>query len=64
MLRRLLIRYEWLIFMGIVLIAMSISNVLGLTDVDWGWCWVIAGCIVVGEGIIELYYESKAPKEE
>tara|TARA_Y100000992_G_C21143857_1_gene432728 strand:- start:385 stop:579 length:195 start_codon:yes stop_codon:yes gene_type:complete len=64
MLRRILIRYEWLIFMGALIAILAACNGFGITTINSDFFWSIAGAIVVGEGAIELYYESKEDEEE
>ena len=59
MLKRLLIRYEWLILMGLIISVTSILSVLGYAHIDSNVFWTLAGLVVVGEGIIALYYERK-----
>ena len=59
MLRRILIRYEWLIVMGALIAILAALNGMGVTSIDSDYFWSLAGAIVVGEGAIELYYESK-----
>ena len=56
MLRRILIRYEWLIFMGALIAILAACNGFGITTINSDFFWSIAGAIVVGEGAIELYY--------
>ena len=63
MLKRYLVRYEWLIIMGAIVAILAALNGFGVTSVNPDFFWSIAGAIVVGEGIIELYYESKEDDE-
>jgi hypothetical protein len=59
MMKRLLIRYEWLVLIGLILSSMAIFNVIGWTDTNSDLFWAIAGLGLGIEGIIELYYEGK-----
>jgi len=36
-----------------------LGNVLGLTDINSDFFWVLAGVCLTVEGIVELYYEKK-----
>jgi len=57
--KRYLVRYEWLILMGLLIASWSLLNVLGITDTSSDIFWCIAGLGLVIEGIIELYYEKQ-----
>tara|TARA_Y100000310_G_C20628384_1_gene787193 strand:- start:582 stop:995 length:414 start_codon:yes stop_codon:yes gene_type:complete len=59
MLKRLLVRYEWLILIGVFTSILSLCNVVGWSNINSDLFWCGAGVALVGEGIIELYYESK-----
>ena len=59
MIRRLLLRYEWIILLGLTIALLSLSNVLGYTSVDSDLFWAIAGVGLVAEACLELYFESK-----
>ena len=59
MLRRVLLRYEWIILLGLVIALLSLSNVLGYTSIDSDLFWGVAGIGLVVEAVLELYFESK-----
>jgi hypothetical protein len=59
MIRRLLLRYEWIILLGLTITLLALSNVLGYTSVDSDLFWAIAGVGLVAEACLELYFESK-----
>jgi hypothetical protein len=63
MLKRILVRYEWLIFMGLLISLWSFLNVIGITDTNSDLFWAIAGLGVAIEGFIELYYEKRNVNE-
>ena len=62
MMKRILVRFEWLIAMGVVIFSLSFANVLGLTNINSDLFWAIAGLGLAVEGVIELYYEGKEDK--
>ena len=64
MLKRVLVRYEWLIIMGLLIATWSFLNVFGITDTSSDIFWSLAGLGLATEGFIELYYERQADKEE
>jgi len=64
MLKRVLIRFEWLIFMGLLIALWSFLNVIGLTNISSDIFWSIAGLGLAIEGFIELYYERQDEKKE
>tara|TARA_B100000035_G_C20844501_1_gene484546 strand:+ start:85 stop:408 length:324 start_codon:yes stop_codon:yes gene_type:complete len=66
MIRKLLLRYEWLVFMGLLIAILSLSNVLGYTSLDSDIFWAVAGLGLAVEGCLELYFGSKEedPVEE
>jgi hypothetical protein len=64
MLKRVLVRYEWLILMGLLISTWSFLNVFGITDTSSDIFWSLAGLGLATEGFIELYYERQAEKEE
>ena len=60
MLKRILIRFEWLILIGAVIAVWSMLNAFGVTNTPSDVFWSIAGIGLVVEGVIELYYEHQA----
>ena len=64
MLKRLLIRYELLIFAGGIIAIWAFLNVLGITNTDSDLFWCIFGVGAAIEGIIELYYERQEDLKE
>jgi hypothetical protein len=63
MLKRVLVRYEWLILMGLLIATWSFLNVLGITETSSDIFWSLAGLCLATEGFIELYYERQSGKE-
>ena len=59
MMKRLLVRYEWLIIMGLLIASWSFFNVVGITNTSSDVFWSLAGLGLATEGFIELYYERK-----
>ena len=59
MIRKLLLRYEWLILMGLLIAILSLSNVLGYTNLDSDVFWAVAGLGLAVEGSLELWFASK-----
>jgi len=59
MMKRLLVRYEWLIIMGLLIASWSFLNVVGITNTSSDVFWSLAGLGLATEGFIELYYERK-----
>jgi hypothetical protein len=55
--KRYLVRFEWLILMGLLIAGWSLLNVLGITNTSSDIFWFLAGLGLAIEGIIELYYE-------
>jgi hypothetical protein len=55
----LLIRYEWIILIGVVISMLAFSNVVGWSNINSDLFWCGVGVALVGEGLIELYYEKK-----
>ena len=64
MMKRVLIRYEWLILMGLLIATWSLLNVFGITETSSDIFWSLAGLGLATEAFIELYYERQAEKEE
>jgi len=60
MMKRYLVRYEWLIIMGLLIAIWSFLNVIGITTTSSDIFWSLAGLGLATEGFIELYYERKA----
>jgi hypothetical protein len=63
MMKRLLVRYEWLILMGLLISIWSFLNVIGITNTSSDIFWSLAGLGLATEGFIELYYERKGDKK-
>lgn len=57
--KKLMMRYEWIIITGLLLTIFPMLNVLGYTNIDSDFFWALAGLCLTVEGIIELYYEQK-----
>ena len=57
MIRKLILRYEWLILIGLTIAILSLSNVLGYTSLDSNIFWSVAGIGLAIEGILELYFD-------
>tara|TARA_B100000287_G_C20435102_1_gene703182 strand:+ start:435 stop:704 length:270 start_codon:yes stop_codon:yes gene_type:complete len=58
-LHHVFMRYEWIIFSGLLLTIVPMLNVLGYTNIDSDVFWALAGLCLTIEGIIELYYEQR-----
>ena len=58
-LKVVLFRYEWIVISGLLLMVFPLGNVLGLTNINSDFFWVLAGVCLTVEGIVELYYEKK-----
>jgi hypothetical protein len=59
MMKRLVIRYEWLILCGLLISSWAFLNVLGITNTPSDVFWALFGLGAAAEGVIELYWESK-----
>ena len=57
--KKMLFRYEWIVFSGLLLTIIPMLNVLGYTNIDSDFFWVLAGLCLTIEGVIEVYYEQK-----
>ena len=57
--KRYLVRYEWLVIMGLLIASWSFLNVLGITNTSSDIFWSLTGLGIAIEGFIELYYEKK-----
>lgn len=57
--KHLLMRYEWIVFTGLLLTIVPMMNVLGFTNIDSDVFWTLAGLCLTVEGVIELYYEQR-----
>ena len=56
MLKRLVLRYEWIILAGLVTAIWAGLNVVGVTNTDSDIFWALFGFAAAIEGIIELWY--------
>lgn len=56
MIRKLLLRYEWLVLLGLLIAILSLSNVLGYTNLDSDVFWAVAGLGLAVEGCLELWF--------
>jgi hypothetical protein len=59
MLKRLVIRYEWLILCGLLISVWAFLNVLGITNTPSDVFWALFGLGAAAEGFIELWWENK-----
>ena len=57
--RQALLRYEWIVVTGLLLMIIPMGNVLGYTNINSDFFWALAGLCLTVEGVIELYYEQK-----
>jgi|APSaa5957512576_1039674.scaffolds.fasta_scaffold207837_2 hypothetical protein len=57
MIRKLLLRYEYLILLGLTITILALSNVLGYSSIDSDLFWAVAGIGLVVEAILELYFD-------
>jgi|TARA_R100000084_G_C4633399_1_gene139667 hypothetical protein len=57
--KHMFMRYELIVFTGLLLTIVPMGNVLGYTNIDSDVFWALAGLCLTVEGIIELYYEQK-----
>ncbi len=57
--KKAFMRYEWIVFTGLLLTIVPMLNVLGYTNIDSDFFWALAGLCLTVEGVIELYYEQK-----
>lgn len=55
-LKKLLVRYEFLFMFGLLITILSLSNVLGYTNIDSDLFWTFAGLEIALVSAIELYY--------
>ena len=58
-LKKVVMRYEWIVVTGLLLTIVPMLNVLGYTNINSDFFWALAGLCLTVEGIIELYYEQK-----
>lgn len=54
-LRDALLRFEWIIFSGVLLTLLPILNWLGITSIDTDLFWSLAGFCLLIEGLISVY---------
>jgi len=59
MLKRLLIRYEWLVICGAIISVWALLNSFGITNTPSDIFWALFGAGAAVEGFIELFYESR-----
>lgn len=52
-------RYEWIVISGLALTIIPMANVLGYTDINSDFFWMLAGICLTVEGLMEVYYEQK-----
>tara|TARA_R110000824_G_scaffold35603_6_gene111457 strand:+ start:5563 stop:5850 length:288 start_codon:yes stop_codon:yes gene_type:complete len=57
--KQALLRYEWIVVTGLLLMIIPMGNVLGYTKINSDFFWALAGLCLTVEGVIELYYEQK-----
>ena len=60
MMKKLLVRYELLILMGLLIATWSFLNVIGITNTSSDIFWSLAGLGLATEAFIELWYERRA----
>ncbi len=53
--RDVLLRFEWIIFSGILLTVLPIFNYLGITNIHGDLFWSLAGFCLLIEGLISVY---------
>ena len=53
MIKKLLLRYEYLILLGLTIAILALSNVLGYSSIDSDLFWAIAGIGLVAEACLE-----------
>lgn len=63
MIKKLILRYEWLILIGLTIAILSLSNVLGYTSLDSNIFWSVAGIGLAIEGILELYFDEEESED-
>ena len=59
MIKRLLIRYEWVAILGVILAIFAMLKVFGVLEFSSDVFWAIAGLEVAGVAAIELFFESR-----
>ena len=59
MLKRVLIRYEWLALLGLVIAVFAFLKVFGVLEFSSDVFWAIAGLEILGVALIELFFENK-----
>lgn len=50
-----LLRFEWIIFSGVLLVILPALNYLGVTDIHSDLFWSLAGLCLLIEGLISVY---------
>lgn len=60
MLKKLLIRYEWLILVGLTIAILGVLDESGIVSISGSIFWAIAGSGIATEAIFELYFDRKA----
>jgi len=53
--RDMLLRFEWIIFSGVLLTVLPIMNYLGVTNIHGDLFWSLAGFCLLIEGMISVY---------
>ena len=53
--RDMLLRFEWIIFSGVLLTILPILNYLGVTNIHGDLFWSLAGFCLLIEGMISVY---------
>ena len=61
--KKLVLRYEVLIGLGILVVVWSTLNVLGITNTSSDVFWALFGLGAVVEGLIELFYGEEEDAE-
>ena len=53
--RDMLLRFEWILFSGFLLVILPAMNYLGITEIDSDLFWSLAGFCLMIEGFISVY---------
>lgn len=54
-----LLRYEWMVLLGILLAILASLNATGVTNIDSDFFWALAGVGLAAEAIIEIVIEKR-----
>ena len=57
------LRYEWLVFLGLFIAILSFLNYLRVTAIDSDLFWTAAGVCLAGEALI-LQFEKRGENDE